>query len=175
MTLNGNETVRVVGTQANGQPSGEDYPATTTSVVNFAGSGVCSAALTKTSDTTLAAVSGLSVTLVAGATYIFSVYLSVTNGAIGGLKVAFGGTATATQISADAWAYNTTTTAAQGNIVALSSSALAYTGSVTAAEITGSIVVNAGGTFIVEAAQNASNATPTVINVGSYLQIQRVA
>jgi hypothetical protein len=117
----------------------------------------------------------MSVNLQAAGVYVFDVYLSVTNGASGGLKLQFTGTATATTLSADTWAYNTATVVAQSNIIALSSNLMAYTGSVTTVNITGTTSTATAGTFALSFSQNVSNATATTLNPGSNFWVDRLS
>lgn len=135
------------------------------------------AQLDKTTDTTLAAVTGLSVTLVAGKTYILDGWLSTTAGASGGLKVALvaSGGLTITSGRYGAVALNGTTTVANTTVTALGSNIVANTAVVTDVEIGGTIVVNAGGTLTVQAAQNASNATTTSVFANSHLMARRIS
>ena len=139
--------------------------------------GGVAAAFTQTSNTTLTTVSGLSATLTAGGTYAFEIYISGTAGASGGIKINLGsgGTATATSFNADQWTYNTTTVASQGTTSTFNSSLVAYTGAFTTINIIGTIVVNAGGTFVVQAAQNVSNGTATTISLNSNIVFTRLA
>ena len=171
---NGNEILQqVIGVQTNGQPSGQTQSLTLTQLTNFEGSTSITTAQSVTTSTTLVS-SGMSVNLISGATYVFDLYVSVTNGSSGGLKLAFGGTATATSISADTWAYNTTTLAAQGVITSLASNLVAYTGSVTTVNVTGTIQCSGSGTFNLSFAQNVSNGTATTLNVGSNFWVDRL-
>ena len=137
---------------------------------------VCTSAFSQASSATLAAVTGLSNTLIAGATYVFDIYLQGTAGASGGLKVSLGaGSATATSFASDSWLYNGSTVSGQTQSTSYSGNQVATTAAYTTCYITGTIVVNAGGTFIVEAAQNASNGTATTIAVNSYMVLTRIA
>lgn len=126
----------------------------------------------KTTDTTLANISGLSLTLVAGHTYQFTVALHVAPDAVGGQKYAIAGTCTATAIIYQVNTINNTTNA---NIInsrqtALGGSVGVAGGTVDFTEIVGTITVNAGGTLTVQFAQNASNGTSSVL-IGSTLLI----
>lgn len=144
--------------------------------VGLGQSAVCTGAFSATSNTTLANVTGMSVNLVAGATYIIDIYLAGTAGASGGIKVSLGGgTATATSFAADSWLYNGTTVAGQTQSTTYSGNQVATTAAFTTCFITGTIVVNAGGTFVVQAAQNASNGTATTIAVNSNMTLTRVS
>lgn len=174
MAVIGNEVVYLNGVDGAGHPSGVLEPVTATQLVNFAGSAILSTAVSATSNTTLANV-GLSAALVAGGTYIFEVYLSVTNNASGGLKLAFSNAGTSSISVADTWSYNNTTVAAQSNITSFASNLVAYTGAVTTVSVNGTIVVTTGGVLALQFAQNASFATATTINPGSFLWLERVS
>lgn len=134
----------------------------------------------KTSDTTLAAITNLTATLGPG-TYAFRAYLPTVCGASGGVKLALGGTALATKITADTktfngnslvaggaqYVYNSTAAAPTGQLAAL-------TGVVTDMYVEGTITVTTAGTVTLRFAQNASNATPSTIKTDSRLQFQRI-
>lgn len=150
---------------------------------------LCSAAQSYTSNTTLAAVPGLAAygaheitgqfstgLLVAGATYVISGHINGTSGASGGIKLTLnGGTATATTLYMNAINYNGATINAVTNTTALSSSIGNATAIYTDVYFDGVLVVNAAGTLIVQAAQNASNGTATTITTTSYLCVERIA
>jgi len=181
-TATGNEFINnIQGLQANGQIAAINEQATLVQLTNFEGSMYQATAQSATSNTTLAPITftspvtgASSFAVVAGGVYIMDIYVSVTNGASGGLKLAFGGTATATLLSTDIWAYNGTTLAAQGVINSLASTLVAYTGSVTTVNVTGTFVAATSGTLLLQFAQNASNATATTINAGSNFWIDRI-
>ena len=129
----------------------------------------------KTSDTTLANITGLTATVVAGKIYRFEACLFTSSNVAGGVKVAIAGTATATAIvyegiSTDAGL------ATQTRATALATAVGAVT-AVTAAYIyiTGLITVNAAGTLTVQFAQNASNGTASSVLVGSTFVITQMA
>jgi len=121
----------------------------------------------KTSDVALANVTGLTANVAAGKIYRFEAKLYTTSNVAGGVKVAIGGTATATAIiyeglTTDAGLTTQSRSAALGTAV----------GAVTAVTagyvvITGTITVNAAGTLTVQFAQNASNGTASSVLVGS--------
>ncbi len=121
----------------------------------------------KTSDTTLANITGLTATVVAGKIYRFEAILFTSSNVAGGVKVAIAGTATATAIvyeglTTDAGLTTQTRATALGTAV----------GGVTAVtagfiKIYGTITVNAAGTLRVQFAQNASNGTASSVLVGS--------
>jgi hypothetical protein len=130
----------------------------------------------KTTDTALANVTGLSVTLTAGATYQFRAVLFITADAVGGQKYAMAGTCTATAII-----YEVFTVSNPTNAIVISSKQTALAGSVGQAgstddftTIEGLITVNAAGTLTVQFAQNASNGTSSVL-VGSHMLVHKVA
>lgn len=136
---------------------------------------VSTAQLDKTSNTTLATVTGLSAALVAGKTYYIDGWLSTTAGASGGLKAALvaSGGLTATSIRVQAFAFNGTTLVANTTVTALGSNIVANTAVITDVYIKGSIVVNVAGTINVQAAQNVSNGTTTSVFAGSIFAARR--
>lgn len=135
---------------------------------NYGGQSRVSSQFDKTSDTTLASVPGLSVTLAAGRTYHFDAVLYTTSNVAGGVKVAIGGTATATSVIYQAETIDGTTLGANTRATTLGTAVGAVT-AVTAAiiQISGTITVNAAGTLTVQFAQNASNGTASSVLVGS--------
>ncbi|MBL8186579.1 MAG: hypothetical protein JNK38_01155 [Acidobacteria bacterium] len=128
----------------------------------------------KTSDTTLANVTGLSRNVEAGRTYAFTAVLYTTSNVAGGVKAAIGGTATATSIiyQADVLDGSTQATVGTARATALATTVGDVT-AVTAARITitGAIVVNAAGTLTVQFAQNASNGSASSVLVNSSFQL----
>ena len=172
----GNELVIVQGISGNSYPAATTEQFSLTQITNFEGSTYLANSVSVTS-TTLITASGMSVTLQSGGVYVFDIYLSVTNGSSGGLKLLFQGTATATTVTADTWVYNTATVVAQGVVTALLTTAtlVAYTGAVTTVNITGTIVASATGTFGISFSQNVSNATPTTLNAGSNFWVDRLS
>lgn len=140
---------------------------------------VSTAALTKTSDTTLETVPGLSLTLTAGKTYSCRGHLRVNaSGAAGGIKVALvgDGTLSATQANWEGVNFNGTTTNARTISTGVSGATPIgeATAVVTTVEIWGAIVVNAGGVLAVQAAQNASSGTATTVGTNSTFECIRV-
>jgi hypothetical protein len=147
----------------------------------------CTTAGSYTSNTTLAAVAGLAAVgnlnsqglptgnLTGGATYRIRGHINGTSGASGGIKLSWAGSScTATSMNITAWNYNGTTLNAVTTATTLGSQ-MASTAIYTDIIIDGVIVVNAAGTFLLQAAQNASNGTATTITTSSYLDIERVA
>jgi len=128
----------------------------------------------KTSDTTLANITGLTASLNAGKFYKFSVTLYTTSNVAGGVKAAIAGTATATAIiyegfTTDAGVITQTRATALGTAVgAITAVTAGYI------EITGYIQCNASGTLTVQFAQNASNGTASSVLVGSDFQVREI-
>jgi hypothetical protein len=122
------------------------------------------------STTTLANVSGLSVTLQAGRTYSIDVEISWTDIAAAGIQLSLGGTATVTNLIFDGWVYDSNTIKGQFQGTALGATAvnLATTTATSGhATIQGMITVNAAGTLTVMAANGTSTASGTTIKRGS--------
>lgn len=141
------------------------------------------AEVTYDNTSTLATITGLSWTVVAGATYAFDIVLSTIMTTNGGLKVAF----TLTTATLSAIRYNTYQSTAADNSTAVSSTGTTTTSATamvnnkdaayTTTRIYGTFVVGTGGTLVFQAAQNtaASGADVSTINVGSYCLMQRIA
>jgi hypothetical protein len=128
----------------------------------------------KTSDTTLANVPGLSVNVAAGKNYRFTARLHIAAGA-GGSKVAINGSCTAGAIIADAVAYhNTGTSIVQARSTSLGGVLTNYSGADPFVEIWGMISVTVSGTLTVQFAQNGSSETPSTVLVGSTLFVEDV-
>lgn len=135
----------------------------------------CTSTLTAQTNSTLAAITGLSVTVTSGGVYNLRIRLNGTAGASGGLKVAMGGTATVSQSNVTAWNYNTTTINAVTNQTTWGSNITAATAIFTDLIAEGSFVVTTGGTVTVQAAQNATNGTATTVLPGSFMTIGRIS
>lgn len=129
----------------------------------------------KTSDVTLANVTGLTVNVEASRSYRFKARLYTTSNSSGGVKAAIGGTATATAIIYEALTFNSAAISAQTRATALATAVGGVT-AVTAAliEIEGTIAVNAAGTLTVQFAQNASNGAASSVLVGSYFEVWEI-
>lgn len=168
VTYNGTGTVTLVQTTSGEVPN--------TAVGETIGA-VCTSGFTATSNTVLANVVGMTLNLVAGATYIIEAYFSCSSAATPGIKISLGagGTATATSLLLDTWGFNTTTTTAQANSTSFAGNQIAAAVVTTAVTMNGTLVVNAGGTLQVQAAQDVSNATSTTIAVGSFITATRIA
>jgi hypothetical protein len=123
---------------------------------------------------TLATVTGLSGNVRGGSDYRFRAVLNCTCNASGGVKVAIGGTATATSISYTTLVYNDTTLVLNDNATALGT-AHGFTGASAGGDATiiieGVIDVNAGGTLLIQFAQNAAHASNASVLINSTFEI----
>lgn len=177
-TLIGNELLQVLPLTNSGLPAASTAQTTSFGIAQTGSFGaICNTALTLTTSATLTQVPGMTVNVNAGSTYMMDIYLSISSSAGGGIAVNVGqGTTSAATFTADTWIYNTTTVAAQGNTSALTTNLPTYTGIATAVSISGSFIATKTGTFAVFAAQNVGgNASSTIVNVGSYLNLTRLA
>lgn len=139
-----------------------------------AGDVVTTADFTKNNTTTLANITGLSVTLTAGRTYRFEATLFTTADTDGGVKVAMSGTATATAIKYDVLIIDGAVIDAQGRGTALDT-AVGFTDSANALiKIYGTIVVNVGGTLTVQFAQNAAHVGDCTVLAQSTLSVREI-
>jgi hypothetical protein len=118
-------------------------------------------------NTTLATITGLSVSVEAGMAYNFRAVLWVTANATGGYKFAVAGTATATAIRYQVSVRDATTGAptSESMQTALGGAGVgaAPGGTSYIAEIKGMIRVNAAGTLLLQFAQNAASGTSSVL------------
>lgn len=117
---------------------------------------------------TLANVTGLTATLVAGRTYSFVATLPMTADATGGWKAGLAGTATVTALwgAVDSYDYDSNTVNAEnlyssGPFTTVVGSRAGPTS--TRVTITGTVVVNAGGTLLVQFAQSSASGTSTIL------------
>lgn len=138
------------------------------------GNAICTTQLSRTSSTALTNIVGLSVNVTAAGKYNFRAHLAGAANASGGVQVAIGGTATATSLQATAWNWNGTTINAVSSATALATGFGGATAAYTDVIIEGSIVVNGAGTLTVQAAQNASFASATTVNINSNFTVSRV-
>jgi hypothetical protein len=131
----------------------------------------CTTQLDATTNTTLADVTGLSVTLKAGRKYTLRAKLFTTSTANGGVKIGLGGTCTVTSLIAEVkgWSGTTLNLSAQATALGSLGGANVATDS---AEIGVDIVVNAAGTLTIQAAQNTSHADTTSVKVGSFMIVE---
>jgi len=132
---------------------------------------------TKTSSTTLSAITGLTATVAAGKTYFFRAELYTLAASSGGVQASISGVGTtATSIRYDGIIFSSgisptvTTFSALGGSPGVSSSA----GTDPHITITGTITVNVGGTLTVHFAQSVSNATPCEVRIGSTFEVTQI-
>lgn len=132
----------------------------------------------KTADATPANITGLSVDLTAGRTYIFEAHIYMTADATGGINLSIGGTATATNLRAVGQTFDLDSAAGtirdirQG--IAITSTMADIFGYATFyTRITGTITVNAAGTLTLRFSQQSSSGTSSVL-VGSSLRVTPV-
>ncbi len=131
------------------------------------------ATFSKTSDTALANVPGLTVNLVAGRNYRITARLHCTCAAAGGARAGINGTCTAGSVILDGACYSAAAIA-QARATALGLVAGIASGTTPFIEIRGLISVSVGGTLTVQFSQSASNATPSVVLIGSSLFVDEV-
>ena len=125
-----------------------------------------------TSSTTLANVTGLSVSLRAATSYRFRAVLHTTSNVAGGVKAAIASSGSVTAIIYD----GVTMDAGFGTALSRSTASGTAVGAATAVtaaliNIAGTIVTNAAGNLTVQFAQNASNGAASSVLVGSYLEV----
>jgi hypothetical protein len=136
-----------------------------------------SADFSRTSSTALTSITGLTSTLTAGKAYQFDINLFTTSsGSSGGIQADLnGGTATVTTLIGDSQLFDGTAITARTLPAALTTVLCSSASMATATcHIWGTIVVNAGGTFIPRFAQNTSNATASIVKTGSYMLIRQL-
>lgn len=149
-----------------------------TTGINATQTSKTTAAVTKNANTTYADVTGLTATLVAGATYKFRAVLpSTVASGTGGIKYSFKyTTATLTSLEATAKGFTASAVAVQHTTTTTDNADLYSSATVTIlTEIEGTMVVNAAGTLTIQMAQAASNASDTVALVGGSLEFTRIA
>lgn len=133
---------------------------------------------TKTADTTIAAVTGLAIPLLASTTYMFKAVLFITADATGGSKFRIGNlnSLTATNIIYEATLLDDATSAyvVTTRGTALDTDFSDATSIAGVAVIEGVIEVNAAGTMGVGFAQSVANGSSSVLR-GSYMIIEEMA
>lgn len=133
-----------------------------------------SSAFAKTTDTTLADITGLSRNVEASRVYAFRAYIQTTSGSTGGVKFSVSGTAAATSVNyegvlrsdSDDNIVNIVRATALDTVVCNASSITSST-----CEINGTIVVNAAGTLTIQFAQNTSDGSASTVLANQYLQL----
>lgn len=148
--------------------------------------GVVAADQTKTSNTTLADVTGLSVAVEADSTYALDGHIAYDAGATGDLKMAFT-SPTGTTGSWGLYGLGTSTTGSVGDVdghridgftasdTATAGGSASFSGFMVA-PIRGVVITDStAGTLQMQFAQNTSNGTSTIIKVGSWIRIVKIA
>jgi hypothetical protein len=125
----------------------------------------------KTSDTTLANVTGLTYTVASGGKYRFKALLHIDCNASGGVKMAMSGTCTATAIIGGVELLGGAHECVQFTAL---DEAEGETLKDYLIKVDGYINVNAGGTLTVQFAQNASYATASTVLAGSWMQVDKI-
>ena len=130
--------------------------------------------------TTLTNITGMSWTLIAGATYKFKAKFNTTQGTTGGLKAAFKlTTATLTSINLrvksstdtdNTGAVSTHFTTTTDQATWFDQKAVAYTYH----EVEGTFVVGTAGSIAAQAAQNTADNEDSIILIGSFAELVRV-
>jgi hypothetical protein len=121
----------------------------------------------------------LSVNLVSGVSYIIEIVLFTNTN--NNSKIALAGTATASNAIFDITAVNSTSNALMADSGPISTiNGTLYNNNAANTNnaifrINGCVTCNGSGTFIVQFAQSASNATSTVLTQGSYMRVTQVA
>jgi hypothetical protein len=126
----------------------------------------------KVNSNALSAIADLTRTLVAGRAYEFEATLFTTSSSGGGVKVAVGGTCTATAVRYEVLVFNGGACVAQGRASALGTAVAGITGVTDALILVyGTIVVNAAGTLAIQFAQNAVFGSASSVLTRSRLRI----
>ena len=131
-----------------------------------------SSSFAKTSDTTLANITGLTRNVEAARVYAFTAVLQSTAAATGGVKFAVSGTATATSISYEGVLVDSGAIVNQTRATALDTAVCASTTSTAGTcTIRGVILVANAGTLTIQFAQNASDGGASTVLVNQYMQL----
>lgn len=149
-------------------------------IINPGGIKIQSADVTKNANVTFADLTGLSVNVLAGKTYIVRAVLYVTVSAAAGAKFQFGGTSTVTSGLDHIYvieAANNTTVAfsAKATPKTLGGFQNASVGLEWVVHIDATIVVNAGGTLTLQFAQQVSNASNCTVKAASMMEVRQVS
>lgn len=125
---------------------------------------ICTATQTYTNNTVLANIPGLSATVTSGKTYVVRAHIMGLSGA-GGINVVVGGSLSATSILGNCNIYTNSgiIVADSGQFNNLGNVALSSSSNITDIYVDFTVVVNNGGTLVLQGAQRASNAASTTI------------
>lgn len=129
----------------------------------------------KVASVALADVTGLSVTLTAGVSYVFEAVLFVNTSTVGRAVASVSGTATFTSLlfEGQAFGIGANEVRARGSAFAVPVAQLEGAVADGRLQIWGTIVVNAGGTITIQFAQLTASGTSSVL-VGSYLNVYQI-
>jgi hypothetical protein len=130
--------------------------------------------LDKTSDTTLANIPNLSATLVAGGVYKFELLAYTTSVSSVGVKFNMGG-GTATATSFVAVMVSGTASTITNRVTAIASNLSDSSNTRNMVTINGTVVCNAGGTFIPQFAQQNSDAQTSSVLANSTFTVERIS
>jgi hypothetical protein len=143
-------------------------------------------AVSKTSSTTLSAVTGFAIPLEANSTYVMDGYLAYIAGATGDLKIAFVGP-TGTTGHWCLYGLSTASTGSFGDLDARRQTAFgtgttqaiggsdSFSGSLAAVPRLYVVTSSTAGDFTMQYAQNTSSATATTISSGTWIRAVKVA
>ncbi|HET6497360.1 MAG TPA: hypothetical protein VFH61_18595 [Thermoleophilia bacterium] len=136
---------------------------------------VCTATLTKNANTTLADVVGLAFFMDVSQTWVFEVHLQISTGATPDIKLAF--TVPASAAATGTWLYHATTAMASARVADWTSAqSLATAAAGTGATLAGRAVNSTTAGWVqLQMAQDTSNASDTIVYIGSHLVARRVA
>lgn len=129
----------------------------------------------KTSDTALAAITGLSANLIAGHNYAIEVDLHCVSANTGGVKFDLSGTATCSAVIYEGILFEANAVVEQQRAAALGTTINAHTTALAPlSRITGLVTCSVSGTLTARFAQNASNGTPSTVKQGSWMRVTDV-
>jgi len=120
---------------------------------------------------TLTTVPGLQGVVQTAGHYTFRAILFVSAGGSGGIKIDFGGTASTANVIAETLMYGANALTISNQQTSFLSGPTGSTSAIQMVVIEGEFDVGNGGTFVIQAAQNAPNSTATLIKSGSNLVI----
>jgi hypothetical protein len=176
-SIGGSTSINTTGTAATGALT-VTGAASVSGLLNTGGFSRVSSNQTYTSNAVLANVPGLSATLAASTNYTFEIYLISPAASYENIQVALSGTCTASSIVCYASCALSSSISTSALILGLNSAltlaSSTNTQGVMLTVLRGTILVNAGGTFTAQVAQEASSANSLIIEAGSYMRVFQV-
>lgn len=141
----------------------------------FNGVAYASSSLSQVSSTVVVNITGLTVNVTGGGTYVLRAHLTGSANALNGLKVAASGTAvmTSSTVTGYSWNGSTINTGATSTTWGSANNIIANTAAYTDAYLEGAFVCQTAGTVTIAAAQNVSGTTAMVVQTGSTLTVFR--